>query len=350
MMQLRRYYTNGKSKSYIIPDLIDDNVTIKGLGFKEIKKLPYDKALDLDNISELSSIMRERPRKGFNDYAWLSAIEHTIEEVWDSSKLNLVMHSSGYDSRVISHFLAKIYRKKPGPILFVCIEPESVQFEKIMRHQGWDESQWEIYDKFADPFNLMFNFDIAWEGMDGATEFPMNTSAACIKYLQMIGKLPDDLSNVVLWTAIFMNELFRYEYPLFKVLRFIYSHRMGPIWGISCPNIVAPIISTRSLKAIFSKSRAKPHLWRDHLVRVLDPKLAKIDNITPLTGQPIPPLVADRMVSDFKSSYYYKHHQVPIPKITHSHEPEENREFWRTWTFASLVEHLVKRGVEVSWE
>ena len=355
ILNFRRFYTNGKIRSHIIADLIGESAKIQGLGFKGVRLVPYAEALGLNAISELADIMWERPVGEFNEHEWLAAIEHTIESKWDPSKLNLILHSSGYDSRVISHFLCRSYKKKPGPILFVCIAPEVVGFEKIMRLQGWDESQMTTYDRYADPFNLMSDFGTAWEGWGSSSEIPTNVAVACIKYLQMTDKLPENLNGVVLWTGMHVNELFVSMEALAPTMSSRYDHRMASAWGLACPNIVAPVLSVRSLRAIFSKSGTKGYsntknqLRRKHLVEMLDPKLADIKRIKPPTGQNIHPSAANRMAKDFRASYYYKHiKQVPIPKLDHTTNPASNREFWKVWTFASLVEHLVKRGVKLS--
>ena len=348
MIQLRRSYTNGESTSHIITDLIDKEVKINGLGFENIKLVPCDEALNLNDIEELSDIMWKRPKKEFDEHEWLSAIEQTVESEWDPSKFNLVMHSSGYDSRVISHFLTKVHSRKPGSILFACIEPEVDEFMKIMNYQGWEKHQLATYDKLSDPYKLIFKFSTAYKGLDGTAEFPVNIFEVCIKYLQRIRKLPKDLNDVVLWSGIHMNELFRSVKPLAPSLKVSYSHRITPILGITLPTIVAPVVSIPSLRAIFSKSRNVNWKWREFSVRELDPKLAEFPKLRSPTGLDIPSDVVGRMVNDFKSSYYYKHvNQIPIPEITHTHFPEGNKGFWRVWTFASLVEHLVKNKVKI---
>lgn len=351
MLQIRRLYTNGRSISPIMADLISESIEIKGLGFRSIKLIPYIEALGLNDIDELADIMWKRPKTGeFDSLEWLEAIGRAVELEWDPSKFNLVYHSSGYDSRIISHFLCKSYKRRPGPILFVCIEPEGDQFKKIMKYQGWDESQWAIYDKFANPFNLLFNFNTVWKGFNRPSKFPMNMSTTCIEYLQILEKVPMDLSRVVLWTGLHMNELFKSPRTLAQTIRRRYSHDWHTVWGPTCSAIIAPILSIQSLRAIFSKPRRERFRNQKGAVEMLDPGLANIGNWRPVPERPIPPLVSNRMIEDFKSSYYYRFiKQVPIPEnITNSYF-KGNWAFWRIWTFASLVEHLVESGVDVRY-
>ena len=348
MLSLRRLYTNGKDTSYFIPDLVGDTVKLQGLGFEGITLVPYDEALGLSGINELKDIMRDRPEGKFDEYKWLSAIENSIESKWDQTKFNLVFHSSGYDSRVISHFLTKVYRQSPGDILFVCIEPESPQFKEIMQYQGWDESQWTIYDRYTNPFNLMSDFRTAYEGLDGLTTFPVNMSTACIKYLQAEGKCPEDLSNVNLWTGIHTNELFKSNQSLDKAIHRLYWSKLAPLWGMPCPNIITPVTAIDSLKAIFSTSRAEYFILRDRMVRMLDPKLAEIDRIGSCSSYTISSIGAERIIRDFKNSYYYRCMEfLPMPEFRKRRYFVDNHKFWKVWAFASLVEHLVSKGVKI---
>lgn len=344
MLQIKHIYTDGKSRSNMMRDLIDGNAEIQGLGFKHIELLSYKEALELDKMKMLADIMWNRPKGEFDEHEWLISIEDTIESEWEPTRFNLMFHSSGYDSRVISHFLRKSYKKRPGPMLFVCMAPETI--DEIMKYQGWDESQWTSYNICANPFNLMFDFNTAWKGFDGLGIWPVNVFTTCIEYLQILKKIPTDLSRITVWTGNHMNELFGSAQSLGLAFRKRYCHKSATLVAVNCPVTVAPILSVRSLRAIFSKLRMRYFKDRNYLLTMLDPKLAKFKRQNPFRGCRIPPEVAHRMRDDFKSSYYFRFiNQIPIPELIHSHSG--NKEFWKVWTFASLVEHLTRQGVKI---
>ena len=240
----RIFYTNGKVTSHVMANAVGETATIvrkkrravrpvwdknrnrfpmeEGWGFNEISMVPYNEASNIKKLG-LDDIMTVRPTNtSFNKQEWLSAMDRATDESWDPSKFNLVFHSSGYDSRIISHFIRKAYERRPGKILFVCMEPEGEPFKKIMNYQGWDETQWAIYDMFADPFKLWFDFYTSWEGLNGPRLMPHNGFDVCIKYLQILEKVPKDLSNVVLWHGVDMNELMLQQEPLDTIVYQMY--------------------------------------------------------------------------------------------------------------------------------
>jgi hypothetical protein len=76
-----------------------------------------------------------------------------IEDVWDNNVKHLVFHSGGRDSRIISYILSQMRNESPdfiGDIHFVCHEPEGELFKKVMKIQGWKESQYSVYNDGVD--------------------------------------------------------------------------------------------------------------------------------------------------------------------------------------------------------
>lgn len=83
-------------------------------------------------------------------------MEH-LRKHWDASHPNLVLHSSGYDSRIISSCLAELRDEGffLGEVHFRCHDPEGPAFIELMKRQGWHPSQYSVFDGPADdPFDI----------------------------------------------------------------------------------------------------------------------------------------------------------------------------------------------------
>lgn len=72
-----------------------------------------------------------------------------IEREWNSDHFHLQLHSSGYDSRLISGILMELREKHGagwiGDMFFLCWEPDGPCFRKIMEWEGWKKNQYHIY-------------------------------------------------------------------------------------------------------------------------------------------------------------------------------------------------------------
>lgn len=83
------------------------------------------------------------------DYGVLAkwTLKEHLKLYWDASKPNLFLHSSGYDSRILSSILAELRDEgfDLGTIHFRCHDPEGPSFLKIMRRQGWAPNQYSVF-------------------------------------------------------------------------------------------------------------------------------------------------------------------------------------------------------------
>jgi len=74
----------------------------------------------------------------------LSVLIQNIENKWDSNKIHVLPHSSGYDSRLMSCAIKSLAKKNGtdwmGETYFICFQPEIKQFLDIMRYEGWLEN------------------------------------------------------------------------------------------------------------------------------------------------------------------------------------------------------------------
>lgn len=60
------------------------------------------------------------------------AFNDTLHRLWDDSKQHIIMHSSGYDSRILSYCIET--SKNLKDLAYVCIEPEGHYFQQLMNY------------------------------------------------------------------------------------------------------------------------------------------------------------------------------------------------------------------------
>ena len=114
---------------------------------------------------------------GVEDYGAIAADRLTrhIAENWDKSRPTLVLHSNGYDSRILSSCLARLRDSGTnlGTVHFRCHEPEGKHFLEIMRRQDWHPSQYSV---FKDPDEDVFDVG-HWDRPGTSAWLPVTTSA-----------------------------------------------------------------------------------------------------------------------------------------------------------------------------
>ena len=78
-----------------------------------------------------------------------AALRKYVVTVWDNSKPHLFLHSSGYDSRIISGILMELRDEYGegwiGDVHFRCHQPEGPGFLEIMKREKWHPSQYSIW-------------------------------------------------------------------------------------------------------------------------------------------------------------------------------------------------------------
>jgi hypothetical protein len=74
------------------------------------------------------------------------ALSAHLERSWDPTARHVVMHSSGFDSRLVSVLLKQLAKKHGmdwiGETKFVCFEPEVSYAKAVYDHIGWPASMW----------------------------------------------------------------------------------------------------------------------------------------------------------------------------------------------------------------
>lgn len=376
MQTIRPIYTDGSRISPILRDLIGDSITINdafikdrlliGGGdrrrrlrtfehetpFDEIKIMPYEQAF---KPHKEASCFISQNLAALDKKAYLEAFEKVIDSNWNPSSFHLIYHSSGFDSRLISHFIRKKYENDPGRVLFVCWGSECETFEKIMRYEKWDRSQYATIPAETEKLLYRFDFSDVWEHVNGASwNFSASMYHTALDFLRKSGRIPQDLSRLQIWVGIGSNEMIKWPGRLDLNLKRSYYGWQMRMWGVIGKDTIQPFMDIGPCKVLYNSKNRKENVRRE-LVRMADPELANFPRTA--TSKLFVPIEArKKAINDFKSSYYYKKIDgCSLPKLIKNILMYDGRHrsyhaFWRKWTLASLIEKLIRKGIEIKCE
>lgn len=170
----------------------------KGTGalFHEVAFVPAEEALTPEQQRLLAAPIATTPM----DAAGLAAnmarvVTEAIAQRWAPDKLHLIFHSGGYDSRIMSAAIRKLYEQRGvswlGRVRFVCIGNECETAERVLRAEGWDG--WESIAIRDMASIIQWTTDIAAAGkrLNGISLQRLDYNYALIEYLQAHGYIHD---------------------------------------------------------------------------------------------------------------------------------------------------------------
>ena len=154
-------------ESYVIDDLIEDKITINKnfvSTFKNEMSTPFKEIVPVDpskiyDFKRLGSLFKKRDYSKKPDFQKLiKTLNDFIFENWDNTKENIILHSAGIDTRVISTLIRKVYLEKGGKVKFICLEPEAKYCPPILQYVGWETDKHQVisFDPLCDKRNLDF--------------------------------------------------------------------------------------------------------------------------------------------------------------------------------------------------
>lgn len=132
--------------------------------FKEISFAPLTISVKKDYQHLLKQPIRLAPSLNEFVQSVVTALKSYILENISGDQRYLMLHSGGFDSRIISACMRDLWNEGwRADIHFRCHQPEKNQFYEIMKREGWDKSQYSYYEGKDDNY-----YDI------GHKEFVMN--------------------------------------------------------------------------------------------------------------------------------------------------------------------------------
>lgn len=326
-----------------LPDVFFENcfrLTCRTV-FNEVSMVPFTNARKEEEefFADLFKTTNERK----DHKAVFKCLVDIIRDVWSSEKFHLIMHSSGYESRLISSAIKKVYEEEGkswlGDVLFIVMKTEDREFKEIMQYQGWKKDQYTVYenDKPADEyFERSFEFSNAWERLNGWTAYPVNLWWEPVEWAQELNLVPGD-DQLQCWAGYGRNELAK-DLPNVNLYRWKQYHRPMFSTPMKGGNWILPFYSFDYIQAMIKYG------IRDSLsvLKNFDPVLTKMKRSVG-AERTITTKFLSKVVDDYQRSFYGKMFPdvKPTVKISYS-------KWWGVWCLASLCEHLLSEGYELS--
>lgn len=332
--------------------------------FKEVKVAPPKMTKKVKSFASGQHKISKMPA--------LQAITQVIERDWNPDKFNVCLHSSGYDSRIISGILMKLREKHGwgwiGKILFLCNEPEGKIFKRIMKWEGWKPSQYHVYKEgvTVDYREELLGFRNIWKWVNGY-DLPWNVSGCMVEDAKRRGVIPEN-AEIHALGGRYGNEIENINRGKYNRLKVIKKNvKLGRFPNPLADKLVRGWYYGRDISAICSAMPVNkfklpytdidvaPHFTnRRNILRKISkelyafPRLVdKVINSPPnWFGAPkaLSKSLRKKIARDFNDSWYAKNRNPQ--KLALSPKLDRLR-WWRNYVVASTCEHLQELGVKV---
>lgn len=312
--------------------------------FNEIVTVPYNEVIPSFYLElwEVSPQSRKTTLEKFvNDF--IVHLRNHIEEIWirNPDKLNVVLHSGGWDSRILSAIMRQVYEKNGGKVKFVCYGPECKVLSTIMEIEGWNKDQYTSLQWNDNYFGYNLNFQTAWRHLNGSSTFPMNPISWIINNLKM------PTSDIEVWSAAYFNEVFLELRGKKLILgfyrKFYYWWSTNLFAALPC-DFILPILNKHTLRHIIESDVALPpdHKLKEKIVKALSSELLKIPRASNPTNIRIPKKFHPQIEKDYMMSWYGKQNPNVKRDFRFAHSP-----WWSAWSSASLIEYVLSKGIKI---
>lgn len=287
---------------------------------------------------------------------YIESVRQAVEANWPSRLSNVVFHSSGYDSRILSWTLRQLAEKHGrdwlGDVLFVCWGAECEGFAQIMEYEGWKPEQYRlIHNNGADVDSRHLHFKAAAHRLGGVVSRATNYWESGLHYLhQSLGGLK------CVWTSQGNNEIWAIpnEQTFGEFYSWLYSCFVGEMfsaisWAVNCMPLN---VHTLSLLLKHGPPCGLGSIRQD-IVRTMDKGLAEIPRMDENTGQwmvdhrAIPADLFDKAIEDYRASWYGRC-VAPEQADRAGMQTVLPSNWWRHWTAASLCDDLLRRGHKIT--
>jgi hypothetical protein len=360
----RRTYINtatGKTSIWL-EDVLEKNVVIdksdkcllrdpgafRHTMFRGIHVLPPAKVLTNETVSLFTQPKTKTLPTNELIALLIDLFRQVIELEWEPGKFHLMLHSSGYDSRIVSELIYQIWQRRGdewlGKVLFVCNKFEGPQFKAIMEHQGWDESQYMVVGAkvpISEYHRPSLDFETAWRKLNCIFGMPVNIFYYLIEAAQVSLRAPED-ELVQTWCNYLMPIDYALKLDLLERYKFLYYHAMGGrnFKGESMEFPAAhPLLLA---EAVRHNTPLKLNRVKREIVKRLDKKLHDLPE-TPVAqqgdwGRKITAELYQKAIRDYQASWYGQRVQMSPSWVVGF-----NR-WWRRWSIASFCQHLIRSG------
>lgn len=333
---------------------------------KEIVALPPEPSPNICSLYSSTS-GKKKMRVEVLAQRCVEALMYSIQSQWDNSKVHIMPHSSGYDTRLITGILRNLRKKNGdewlGTVLFYCFEPEIAYAKKIFDYMEWPKDWWIPVREGVGPV------DYYAEVMDFSIIGKLYCEAERLWLGPVLAKLvleergyTDDLIGI---SALFGDETCKWNRLRWNDLGFFlacYFFDNPSPWLGSHVKFMFPFASKWWLHLLTEyRIPDKVDLFKLEMLKVIDPKLTdpyKLPNYRFILGpelrergfhdyQRISSDTVRNMTKRFRESWYcniYKKEDVlPFGNVLKYYD-SRNTEYIK----AAVYENLLERGCKLN--
>ncbi len=333
--------------------LMRGQVYIDKTPFKEVMRVPYKESPEVTELHNELESCKKSDSFDFAD-ALFNALMDSIEFSWKPEKFHLIGHSSGYDSRIISHAIMLLAKKNGkewlGEILFVENHGECDSFKEIMKIQGWDKSQYFSYNEQVKP--ELFHagslvFSDFHKKFNGIGSYPVNPFYDAFARMQQRDILPksDEIQYYTGYgsegiTFQSANHSLRYYAEWHSNLQLNFFNTIGetiyPFWNFNFMKMVFYYSKTRLSRAseLISKTVSPElnHIFKYRTGDVVDKGYRHIGSS-----------VMDEIWNSYINSWYGKRNSnIKVDNFVNYCN------WWGHYCLASMCEYLISKGHKIS--
>lgn len=272
-----------------------------------------------------------------------------LVEYWDDSKVHVMPHSSGYDSRVISGIIKKLGLK--GEIYYICIEPEVDEFLKIADYMDWSKkSIVSVQDRPRDYFADVLDFDYIGAHWSEVSRCIVSEMLIYATIENIVKNLRLKLSDIQFVTATRFDETFLRNWSVGNLLRNYFSGSLdikNEFGAIIVPFTSLDVMDTMMNFVMSKKGKGR---LKVQLMELIDPGLLKLGRHSGRPGEffRVSGAVTENITHKVKVSWWAKtFKRMPVPTKKHyiiSGCCNSMCEYVK----AAICEHLVKSEVKIS--
>ncbi|KPJ77294.1 MAG: hypothetical protein AMJ81_00100 [Phycisphaerae bacterium SM23_33] len=331
--------------------------------FREIDMMPPEATWG-EEMEALAADPPDRKKIGRGKFLDLlyDAFVGVVEGAWTPGRFHVVLHSGGYDSRLISHTIRKLFEKNGpewlGEILFVEVEGEHRHSRMALEAEGWERSKFAVYGGGVKPLfenhhARSCRFEDAWKRQNGGLWARcFNYWYDPVDYLQEEGLIPEDDGELQCFSGYLANDVTHalVNGPgldwVFRVLPY-HPYFFAPVKG----EWVFPYLVPDMIRVLheygLGQQESQVGSYRHQILKRVAPEVAKVRN--PQFGEhgwrlrTLSSQLQAQMQRDYSSSWYGQE----IAPNAALQDTVCFGTWWGHFGLASLCEKLLREGYKV---
>jgi len=277
----------------------------------------------------------------------------SIEDAWRPDAFHVVLHSSGWDSRMMSGAIKRLVKKHGeewlgNGLLFLSNRWEAHRFVPMMKAMEWREDQYAVYDdwRVPDEHFAYITYDV-WRCA------PYPRPANFLWYLPewaiAHGLIPTE--NVQTFTGLWTNEVWQCfcddpsRWPTLASNK--YGWHMIASMPILSQFVEYPLVTLRILDALrrSNLNGMNGNELRRAVAKHLNPDVLNVKPCVYISDGYHP--ISERLRNELDD--YYR--STDFGKIVKWTPPEHsgNSNDWGRWSVALLVDRMIKNGTRITY-